>query len=91
VNRLTLSPEEHENLKVCDCAECGTTLLGPSEAARFGLKDAPYPFIAGRIKGRPYCVHCLYPQPTRKHGGVRRLDDEGGPAWENMIRTMEGG
>lgn len=57
-------------LKFCNCAGCNRLLLGlsckdfvrrmtPEEKNKLQLPA----FVAGRIKGRPYCVLCLS-EPT---------------------------
>jgi hypothetical protein len=54
-----------ENLKVCNCAECGKELVPFKYAAQLtslaAITRVPAPrFVAGRIKGRPYCYICLH-------------------------------
>jgi hypothetical protein len=54
------------DVKLCNCASCGTTLLSPqhrelyqlNKASGINLDDLP-PFVAGRIKDRPHCDKCL--------------------------------
>lgn len=52
-------------LKFCNCAKCGLELLGDSLRDWFcreltdEQRDAhPWP-VAGRHRGRPYCVECF--------------------------------
>lgn len=56
-----------DDLKVCNCADCGELLLSPTEEnlkVYNDLKDrdrrrVPYKVIAGRIAQRPYCKGCF--------------------------------
>ncbi len=53
------------SIKMCSCAECGHDLVQMRYAAQLALlsvlttsKLQPR-LVAGRIKGRPYCLQCL--------------------------------
>lgn len=70
----------NEDVKVCNCANCGKELI-----VREKISD-----VAGRIKGRPYCSGCLeaHKPPAGFYGSL--LDDTG--PWQDIaIRRMEDG
>lgn len=51
-----------EWLKLCNCANCGQELTGPSCARQVAdnfLEGIVPPYVRGRILGRPYCSDCL--------------------------------
>lgn len=54
------------DLTLCNCAECGTTLISQTYAIqravelKLGIITASFPkIVMGRVKGRPYCDRCL--------------------------------
>lgn len=94
VLELLLPPE----VRVCNCAECGTLMAGGNQVwfySMTSLKSAVWlPYVAGYIKGRPYCPLCLIVRP-RKY--VKRcksrmyLFADGGGIHDNAVRAMEDG
>lgn len=55
-----------DTVKMCSCADCGHDLVAMKYAAALTIlaavthsQLAPR-LLAGRIKGRPYCHHCLH-------------------------------
>ncbi len=61
----TFDTQLADNLLICNCAECGTQLLGAAEenqalATRVYPNPAKRPpTVAGRINDRPYCEFCI--------------------------------
>lgn len=71
-------------VKVCNCAECGQELRSFwLNGQRIGTT------VAGRIKGRPYCLLCLTVHPPPP--GLVRGAEEPDPWQENAIRILEDG
>lgn len=64
------------DMKVCNCADCGRLLLGLAHADWYAEQTETDrarfpPLLAGRINGRPYCGQCLQtaesvPRPAEK-------------------------
>lgn len=83
----------NDDLRVCNCCECGAVLLGPREADRqFRLhKGLPawLPTYAIVMRGRPYCPPCSHPRHVPA-GRAGPADDGPGPWGENAVRHLEG-
>ncbi len=60
---------EPDDVIVCNCAGCDRELWGAAMAQAGSYISDSLPvgvqMLAGRIKGRPYCVACLYPLTDR--------------------------
>lgn len=57
----------NDKIKLVNCAGCECVLLGESMTYKklpYDYKDTP--LVAGRIKDRPYCEKCLYPNRVVK-------------------------
>ena len=69
-----------EDVRMCNCADCGCTLLGiqqpDSVQPLLADLEARTPYVAGRIKGRPYCERCLSTEHSSLGGCWRRIDGE---------------
>lgn len=88
-------PPREDELKFCNCAECGREMLGMSCRVLWArLPDdrrAKTLVTAGKIRGRPYCSPCL---STKFKGGGgtrdRRLPrEETSPSDDNAVRALE--
>lgn len=87
---------DYDDLKMCNCAECGRLLLGSvhrmwRNTLTLKQQDSYPPLVSGRINGRPYCRACLYLNTVRGRDGARyglpRSDND--PAQDNAVRRME--
>lgn len=83
-----------EDLKYCNCAQCGAELLGESrcnvERAMLWYSPTDFPpVVAGRVLGRPYCRACL--SPKRPPPPWRGTKDDESPWGENAVRHLEDG
>lgn len=83
------------DIRYCNCAGCGTELLGDSSenlaiALRYyRFSDLPR-MVTGRIMGRPYCLNCL--QVRKIPSRPATFDKDGSsPYQDNAIRDMEDG
>lgn len=76
-----VSPMTSQDVKMCDCAGCGTVMLGESMAKEaLGPSLFPLgrpPMVHGRIDGRPYCRPCFANVKTAE-ARRRRLRKTGG-------------
>lgn len=68
-----------DEVKVCNCAECGDELIISSTRNEVG----------GRINGRPYCKACIEAKPRPTTLGTSGPVEEIDPWQENNIRAME--
>lgn len=68
-----------DDVKVCNCAECGKELFFRSSGSQ----------VAGRIKGRPYCENCL--ETHSPPPGISGPMEDTGPWQDIAIRNMEDG
>ena len=73
-----LAEEALQDVKLCNCAECNRELLGinqPDNVLPLVLDLAKStPLVAGRIKGRPYCLTCLDSNESGNHGSFERFN-----------------
>lgn len=58
--------EDCADLTACNCAGCGRILL--TNTVRYRIDGSQVQVIAGRFRGRPYCVLCLR--------GFGKVDDD---------------
>ena len=77
-----------EDVKLCNCADCGRELLG--ESMRDLEIPTEVPHVKGRILGRPYCRSCLKIKRTAIRvaswlNGMLEPD----PSGENAVRELE--
>lgn len=93
VKQVHRDPEE---IRMCDCAQCGAILCGESERAWLGSIAASQaaafpPCVAGRIFGRPYCANCLRCRKRDPRAARPAVaEDSAGPWADNAIRALEG-
>jgi hypothetical protein len=83
-----------DELKLCDCAECGRELVGLSMLPWYSTlthaERSNYPpLVGGHVKGRPYCAWCLS-VPARRPPGGRAGRCDPSPWTENAVRHLEG-
>jgi hypothetical protein len=85
--------QEQLGFLYCNCAECGTLLLGYRHTSWYsGLSDAakantPKP-VCCRVNGRPYCSYCMNRKP-KTCKARRKLAGEPNPWCENAVRAYE--
>lgn len=86
----------NENIKLCNCADCGAELLGESmRAYKMVMSDrekAELPqLVYCRVAGRPYCLTCSRSNHSLESG--RRVNNVAAgdlsPSQENAIKTLE--
>jgi hypothetical protein len=83
-----MSPDD---VKLCDCADCGRVMLGESmglwATTLSATQRARWPvLVGGRVRGRPYCHSCLAGKrvPAGRSG---RLHNDG--SQDNAVRCLE--
>jgi len=86
---------KYEDIKMCNCSECGVELVGLSERDWYDQLTVDemrkYPSLtAARVHGRPFCKRCLE-SPLRFPGGYSGpiFMDDPGPWEENAVRAFE--
>lgn len=80
-----------EDVKLCNCAECGCELLGDSMRVWYfshsedKRKQLPQ-LVYLHLNGRPYCMGCSRKKPPPQRKGTR---NDISPWQENAIRHLE--
>lgn len=81
-----------DDVKLCNCAECGCELLGESMVIWLGsLTEKDQRELPGlvycRVWGRPYCMECAERQSRTSLSATR--EEDGGPWQQNAVRALE--
>jgi hypothetical protein len=81
---------DYEDVKLCNCAECGRPMLGRS------MIGQPLPqcfdghlWCGGYLDSRPYCEDCIKPRQRPVPPGRSGKDDDWSPSGENGVKAME--